>query len=110
VQETPLVFRLVPIPDETIADGLTDIRAAVMPLRGVTEVGDILFDDYEEDIGHGALARILRIPQRTWTNPEMSIFYDGLFKAAISSAKVRSRMSYGNAEMSLQPMKWAGVR
>jgi len=109
IQENPTTFRLVGIPTETVNEGITGLRAAVQPAIGATEVGDILMDEYAEMISYGALARLQRMPGKTWAQPELSQYYDGLFQGGIGNAKMRAWKGYGKSELHVQPIKLNGA-
>jgi len=50
------------------------------PYSAVNQVPAFLFNDVAETIASGALARILRKPGQTYTNPDMAAFHMGLFQ------------------------------
>lgn len=98
-QESPTTFTLVPYPSESVMLGIKNIRVALKPKMDATEVGDILFNDYEEVIAHGALAILQAIPDKPWTNGAASGMHRDLFDEGVSEARIRARKDYSRAEL-----------
>lgn len=109
VQANPATLRLVPQPAEAADPGLTDIRAALAPTQTAAVVGDVLYEEYAEAIGYGALERLLRIPGQAWSQPELSAYYRGLFALTKSQARVRARQGFGVATTTVRPARLAGA-
>lgn len=63
---------------------------AVAPVRGGDELGDRVADEYGEIISYGALARLLRIPRREWTDIREAAQCEVRFLAAMPLAKSRA--------------------
>ena len=80
-------FQLVPKPATSLVQGVK-MRVSYKPTKTAATLPDILFSSYAEDIGHGALAKLLAIPKMAYSNPELAVYYQGLFDAAIGKSKV----------------------
>lgn len=83
-----------PLPAESTA---LLVRAAYKPSRAATTVPDFLFDDHYETIQAGALARLLLMPKRDWTDMQLGLAYAQKFtddaekhKSAVSQSLSRS--------------------
>lgn len=92
-QKDERTFTLYPIPDETKANSLT-MRIALKPNRSVETVEDVLYEDYAEHIASGCLARLMLSPNKTYTNPQLSVVHNNLFKQGINKAKQLSSRGF----------------
>lgn len=71
----------------SVAAGLPiQIQAAMVPSRNSTGIPDDLFEKYRDDIAHGALAKILALPE--FFKPELLVLERGYFEAAINTCAV----------------------
>jgi hypothetical protein len=57
-----------------------------MPSLSATGVGDVLFANNAENIAIGALARMMMIPGKTWTNYKLAAEYKSQFESSLHSA------------------------
>jgi hypothetical protein len=97
---TPTVFtmfnpnevRLVLTPDKSVKDGLTGILAFA-PKRNSTQIVDYIFEDYADEIVHGAMARLLMIPNQQWTDMKVGLGYQKQFTS--DKANVRAHVNQG---------------
>lgn len=97
--EPPGRLRLVPIPDTTVVEGLTDIRAALEPTAGATTLPDILFDECQDAIVYEALTRLLRMPQRTWTDGALSAYYAQMYRCEMVRVRRQARRDFAHTEL-----------
>jgi len=86
------IISLYPIPDTqaAVANGLT-IQASFSPTRSATQVDDVLFNSYAEDIAYGAIGRLLGIPGQLFTNTPLATQNLKQFAQGVSSAKAVGR-------------------
>ena len=82
---------LVPCPDAAYP---VRIVVALKPTQVAQGVDEIIFEEYKNVITHGALAYLQQMPEKTWSNPNMSVFYQGLFDADVQEAKLKSEKGY----------------
>lgn len=85
---------IYPMPDAA-AQGMVTIRAAFAPTRTAKSVPDILFDDYAEDIGRGAVARLLATPNQPFSSPLSAKTWQDQFDSAVHSAANLARVGLG---------------
>jgi hypothetical protein len=95
---TPGRIRLVPTPTRSWADGLV-VSVALKPRFSSSQAEDFLYDDHLETLAHGARARLLAMPGRTWSGTELSLHYDRQFRAGLTDA--RGRFLKGGTSASL---------
>lgn len=67
-------------------------RAALKPSQTATTLPDDLFEQYAEVISHGALSKLLAVPEKPWTNASAAGLYGGQFEKVIAtSARIAER-------------------
>lgn len=108
VQENPESFTLVPYPSESEFGGIQQIRVALKPTMSATAVGSILYEDYDEAIAAGALARLQAVPGKPWSDPKRAMEHEANFSDAMSLARVRSRKDYSRANLYAQAQRRFG--
>jgi len=82
----PNEITLIPKPDKSVVNVLTGLLAFA-PTRGSTTVIDFIFEDYADAIVHGAVARLLMIPNQQWTDPKTGLGYYRQFSADCANAR-----------------------
>jgi len=70
------------------------LLVALKPTQAAQGVDEIIFEEYKDAIKHGALAYLMLMAEKTWSNPNMSAFYQSQFDAAIQESKIRSEQGY----------------
>ena len=65
---------------------LLDARVAVTPGRTASAVPDTLLVHFEEIIISGALSYVLRMPEATWTNPEIAGIHKQEYESGVQYA------------------------
>lgn len=86
--------RIVPIATANVNSSLK-VRAIIAPNDDLVELPDFLYYEFEDDFKNGALARLMKIPGKDWTNLSASATYASLFKAGIKKAKSRANAEFG---------------
>lgn len=81
----------VPIPDAAYPVRIT---VALKPTQASQGVEEIIFEEHKDTIMHGALAYLMQMPEKTWSNPNLSIFHDGKFTAEIPKAKRKAEKGF----------------
>ena len=64
------------------AAGMLRISMFLVPAPGADMLPDVLFDSFSKDVGAGALARILILPDQPFTNPDMAMMFASQFERA----------------------------
>jgi len=70
------------------------ILVALKPTQAAQGVDESIFEEYKDAIKHGALAYLMLMAEKTWSNPNMSAFYQSQFDAAIQESKMRAEQGY----------------
>jgi hypothetical protein len=92
--------RIIPIAAADVLASL-QMRLVVTPDDTATSVPDFLYYEFEEYIKVGALARLMKIPGKDWTDLRAAGAYAALFEDGIRRAKSRGDADFGqpNREM-----------
>lgn len=72
------------------------LLVALKPTQAAQGVDEIIFEEYKDAIKHGALAYLMLMAEKTWSNPNMSAFYQSQFDAAIQESKMRAEQGYAH--------------
>jgi hypothetical protein len=95
--EKVLMFK--EIPDTSYAGGLI-VWVAVKPSPTTSTLPDFLFDDWYETILNGAVAYLLRMPNKSWTSIEGSEYFYDFYDGYLSEAK--NKKYTGKAKVSIR--------
>lgn len=90
----PNQFELEPVPTTPVAIDLLIIAA---PLPTAITGPDHIWNEWHEDLQHGAIARLQRSGM-AWGNPQMSGLHQGIFDEAVKKARIkyaRNRRNHG---------------
>lgn len=72
------------------------LLVALKPTQAAQGVDEIIFEEYKDAIKYGALAYLMLMAEKTWSNPNMSAFYQSQFDAAIQESKMRAEQGYAH--------------
>lgn len=106
MSETRNDILLVKVPASTYTSML-DVNGVFMPSLTATTLDDTLVDTYGEDIVNGALHRLLRLPNKPWTDINQAQFYGILFDDAVCCA--RSEAADGNMTGVARKVQYGGL-
>lgn len=93
LQKDARTFSLYPIPIETVPLSVT-MRIALKPTRTLATIEDVIFDDYAEIIGHGAVSRLALSPGKPYTNRQLAADRQSLYIAGLNVARDRAQKGY----------------
>jgi hypothetical protein len=102
-------IRLVPAPLEADIGGLTNIRVALQPTLTATDVHDLILNDWDESIMYGALSRLMRFPEKQWTNLALAEDYRSRFDMDIGLARAKVLRGHTNQELKARPSALPGA-
>lgn len=105
VQKSSEAFILAPVPGVTTA-GSTIVRAVLRPTYTSTACDNDVMNDYRDTIVNGALFRLLRVPNKDWSDLQSAGVYGQLFNQGVDDAERRAR----NADTGIaRKVKFGGV-
>lgn len=80
---------------ETTQTGVLQVRSIVVPTSAMTDIDDYFYDEFHDIWRFGALARLLKMPDRDWTNPAMARYYERKEEDGVKMAKSRAEAEFG---------------
>lgn len=83
---------LAPVPDTKIVGGLV-VTVALQPTRTSTTFPTWIWSRYFDALAAGAKARLMAMPGKPWTNPQLFQIYRGQFEAGMAGAKFEAMKS-----------------
>ena len=92
-----------PIPNEVKAQSLM-FRVAIAPSLDATTIAEDMYDDWYEVIVAGAKARLMRIPNKEWTNLNRADYYGNLYSNGINAAKMRANKDNTTESLTVKPV------
>ena len=99
---SPLVLRVIPIPVVSQADAIA-VTATLRPTRASTEGPDLLYTDYLETICTGALAKLLAMGNKPWSDLQTAVFKSAEFRRMKARAGIRVLTASGAMQMQVHP-------
>ena len=90
VQQGSALVWLAPIPTATGVSS-TIVRAVLKPTHTSSACDDGVMNDYRDTIINGALFRLLRIPNKEWTDLQGASVYGSLFNEGTMIAERKAR-------------------
>jgi hypothetical protein len=87
--QQPERIRLWQTPNAELTGGLK-IHAAFQPSMASDTFDDFLFNQWGKQISDGALAEILKVPNKPWTSVDGSAHYSNVFQAHCHNARISS--------------------
>jgi hypothetical protein len=66
------------------------INMALKPEQAATSLPDILFDDYFQGIASGAKAKLMIMPKKEWSDPQLAMVHSGIFDSWVGKATRKS--------------------
>lgn len=103
-QKDARTFSIYPFPKETERLALT-LRVALKPTRSATQCDDLIFEEYAETIGHGAVTRLALSPNKPYSNPNLAGAKNVLYTAGLNLARQRANRGYVRANKQVRIRK-----
>jgi hypothetical protein len=100
-QKDERTFTIYPRPSATSPSAIT-MRVALKPSRSALLVEDVLLEDYAEEIGAGAIARLMMSPGKPYTSPSSGALYQARFMQGVNTARQRVLRGYVRSDARIQ--------
>jgi hypothetical protein len=100
-QKDERTFTIYPRPKDTSSSALT-MRVALKPSRSAILVEDVLLEDYAEEIGAGAIARLMMSPGKPYSSPNSGAIYQAKYVQGINAARQRAVRGYVRSDSRIQ--------
>lgn len=88
---------LVAVPGDSSTGGLVVDTFVAPTVDSADGFDEALYRQYGDAIAAGALARLLRLQKKPWTNPQSAAAYAAQFNAGINTAKLRAEAAFAGA-------------
>jgi hypothetical protein len=92
-QPTHKTIRLVYTPSVSLAQGL-NLIVLLKPTRDADEVDEIFYDEYLEAIGSYAKWKLMIMPGKPWTNPDLAEYHRQQWYTGKNRARLRQNRSF----------------
>jgi len=73
------------------------LRVALKPTRSATTIDDLIYEEYAETIGHGAITRLALSPNKPYSNAQLAAARNALYTAGLNVARQRAQDGYVRA-------------
>lgn len=101
----PTAFNIIPIPTATVVSAF-NAQISVCPTLTSTGVEQVFFEQWKEGIINGALARVLRMPDRHWTNLAESKMRHEWYENARDVATAQANKGGVRRDLHVQMKRW----
>jgi hypothetical protein len=98
------ILRVVPTPNADADGDTVAVRVALEPKDAATNVADELYNDslYREILEHGAMAKLLTLSGKDWSDPRAGLMRYQQFMSGLSAARVRVYQEGTGADLQVQ--------
>lgn len=105
-QLSPEKFILLPLPD---GDDTYRMRifTALKPTRTATGMDEVVFNELEDAIMHGALQHLLVLPDKNWTDRELASYHAKQFVYHLADRRARANLGNMRGSMSVRMQPFA---
>ena len=93
---------LAAVPDSNITNGLT-MTLALQPSQTAVGLPKWIFNQYMYVLAEGAIARLMLMPNKPWTDLQNGAAKDSAFRGAIANARASAVAALGRAEHRVTP-------
>jgi hypothetical protein len=100
----PGELRIYPVPLADAAEGLR-LRLSVAPSDDATGLPDDIALRYRDEIHVGAKARLMLMPGKSWSSPDLAAVYGQAFSGMVAKATMRAARAGVGARIPSSP-KW----
>lgn len=94
--DEPGQILLAPVPDSKVQNGLL-VTVALQPTRVSTGFPTWIWSRYFDALAAGAKARLMAMPSKPWTSPQLYSLYRANFETGAAAAKMESMKSLSRA-------------
>jgi hypothetical protein len=95
-QKDARTFSVYPIPNVRDSLALT-LRVALKPTRSATTIDDLIYEEYAETIGHGAITRLALSQGKPYSSQQVGATNNALYISGLNVARDRAQKGYVRA-------------
>ncbi len=96
----------VTLEDELSEDDEIKVTLYLTPERDATELPDILYNDWLEAISAGVRSRLMLMPEKPWSNPNMVMIHAQTYQHQTGQALLLARKKNVREPMRMQLRPW----
>lgn len=103
-QVTPDKYIILPLPDATTTYRVR-MFVALKPKRSATGMDEVIMDELEEVLMHGALQHLLVLPNTNWSDRELASYHAKQFVYQVAERRARANLGNmrGTMRVRMQP-------
>jgi len=75
------------------------LELVFLPLRSMTDVDDVIYDDHRIAVEEHAKWLLMRQPEKAWSNPKLADYHYGEYAAKMEEAKIRKLQGFTYGSM-----------
>jgi len=105
VNYAPDRFILNRVPTKTIVGGMVS-RVILKPTNDALVCGDLIYNDWSEAVEHGAISLLMEIPEKKWSDMNLSMYHGRQFNFQIQRARARATMGFAKKSTTAQMQSW----
>lgn len=105
--QAPDVLQLFPIPSATLGKILY-VYASIIPTPNANLLPDISFTQHLDALLWGTMARLYRMPKKSWTDKDGAMMYEKKYRQEILMARDIANRGYGPSDTPVQFPPFAG--
>lgn len=94
--------------DRSASENYLFVKLAVKPTRSAEEVDDILMEDWLDVISAGVRYRLLNMPNKEWTDPNVAALMYVDWRRGLSRARMKMLKSYSGKPLEVNPRYFGG--
>ncbi len=96
-------MKLVVLPTPATADGgkIMKVKTAFIPALDGTAVPAEFVDRFSETLIAGAKAKMMEMPGKAWTNPQLAQLHKATFETGIDKARIEVEHGYTKADLTV---------
>ena len=98
---SPNQFAVLPLPD-AVRTYTVRMFVALKPTRSASGMDEVIFDDLEDTIMHGALQMLLVLPKTNWADRELAAYHAKQHLAQLVERRARANLGSARATFSAQ--------
>lgn len=100
-QLDPDHFVVAPVPDDETVYSMK-MFLALRPVPDCTGMDEVFFDELEQLITHGALVKLLSMPDKSWSNIDLADYHSRQVTFKTASRRSRANLGSGRASLSVR--------
>lgn len=98
--------RLIPIPTAAQAGLSMRVDLAFVPTMDATTLPSDLVERFGETLICGAKARMMAMPEKAWSNPQLALFYQNEFTQGVTKARIEKLTDYGRSDLTVKARRF----